>query len=132
MAVNVDEAEGRDLEVGDDGKAHEGHEHERLDVRGDTKSLACLADRLVLGSDDFRLLLGHDAAKRQGEFREDVTPVDDNEAPAHLLHVIDREGDILLSHADRDHVMGIVGTRRGDRPAFEADAVDEADPDVAG
>ena len=73
--------------------------------------------------------VGEEPGDGKRAFGDDAAIVDGDDAATDVGEVRDGDHHVLVAHPDDDEVVGVVGDRRGERPALQAGAGDEAEPD---
>ncbi len=103
---------------------------ERLGKR-DAERLRGLAERKQRVADGLERAVAHQARDGQRQLGPDRAVGDHDKAALERDDAVDRDRHVAVVGADDADVVAVVPDRRGDRAALEAEAVDEAEPDVA-
>ena len=89
-------------------------------------------DRVRLRDDLLERRVGEQPGDRQRQLGEHLRAVDDDDAAAAVREPAHRCRHRRVVHPDDDDVVRVVGDRRGDRAALQAEAAHEAEADAAG
>src|SRR5580700_6127226 len=129
-AVPVEEAEVAEFEVGDDEEGHEGQSHEG-GGEGGTEFFGEAVDGGIVFGDLMPFVGTHEAGDGEGEDhfggggRGVGSRVDAGEAAVVRDHEVDGAADAVVVDTNGYDIVTVMGNRRREGAAFEAEAPDE-------
>lgn len=131
-SVNIHRAQRRQLDMRNDGKAHEGKRHKRINAVTDAQSIGRLFKIRQSLLRRFGVQIAHQAGKRQRQLADNLPMIGQNHTAACLLQAQDGAGHVAVVCAGDDNVVGIVRNGGGNGAGAEPVTFEVANADMAG